>query len=146
MQISAKGVALLKGFESCSLRAYLCPASVWTIGYGWTGAVDGKKIWPGMKITMEQAEQLLRTGLVEFERTVNRFVSVRLTQNQYDALVSLAYNIGTRAFSTSTLLRKLNAGDVAGAANEFARWNKSGGKELPGLTRRRAVEKELFLR
>ncbi|EMK1731277.1 lysozyme [Salmonella enterica] len=145
MNISANGVALLKELEGCRLRAYLCPAGVWTIGFGWTGTVDGRRIREGMQINRTQAEQLLRMGLVEFERAVNRLVTVRLTQAQFDALVSFAYNIGSYAFSTSTLLRKLNQGDYAGAAAEFPRWNKSAGKEMPGLTKRRKREMDLFL-
>ncbi|EAA7932780.1 lysozyme, partial [Salmonella enterica subsp. enterica] len=88
---------------------------------------------------------LLKTGLVGYESDVSRLVKVRLTQGQFDALVSFAYNLGARTLSTSTLLRKLNAGDYAGAADEFLCWNKAGGKVLKGLTRRREAERALFL-
>ncbi|EBG9759466.1 lysozyme, partial [Salmonella enterica] len=91
------------------------------------------------------AERLLKTGLVGYENDVSRLVKVKLTQGQFDALVSFAYNLGARTLSTSTLLRKLNAGDYAGAADEFLRWNKAGGKVLNGLTRRREAERALFL-
>ncbi|EDH9820259.1 TPA_asm: lysozyme, partial [Salmonella enterica subsp. enterica serovar Typhimurium] len=85
------------------------------------------------------------TGLVGYENDVSRLVKVKLTQGQFDALVSFAYNLGARTLSSSTLLRKLNSGDYAGAADEFLRWNKAGGKVLNGLTRRREAERALFL-
>ncbi|MGF6438986.1 lysozyme [Kosakonia sp. 1610] len=118
---------------------------MWTIGYGWTQPVDGKPIRAGMTIKEETAEPLLRTGLVGYESDVSKLVKVKLTQGQFDALVSFAYNLGARALSTSTLLQKLNSGDYAGAADEYTRWNKAGGKVLPGLTRRHEAERALFL-
>lgn len=145
MRISDKGISLIKQFEGLRLTAYQDSVGVWTIGYGWTQPVDGKPIRPGMTIKEETAERLLRTGLVGYESDVSKVVKVKLTQGQFDALVSFAYNLGTRALSTSTLLQKLNAGDNAGAADEFPRWNKAGGKVLPGLTRRREAERALFL-
>ncbi|HHB9369304.1 TPA: lysozyme [Enterobacter roggenkampii] len=145
MQTSDKGIALLKEFEGCKLTAYQDSVGVWTIGYGWTQPVDGKPIRAGMTIKQETAERLLKTGLVSYESDVSRLVKVGLTQWQFDALVSFTYNLGARSLSTSTLLRKLNAGDYAGAADEFLRWNKAGGKVLNGLTRRREAERALFL-
>ncbi|MDU4065939.1 lysozyme [Enterobacter kobei] len=145
MQISDKGIALIKQFEGCKLTAYQDSVGVWTIGYGWTKPVDGKPIRAGMTIKQETAERLLKTGLVSYENDVSRLVKVDLTQGQFDALVSFTYNLGARSLSTSTLLRKLNAGDYAGAADEFLRWNKAGGKVLNGLTRRREAERALFL-
>ncbi len=145
MQTSDKGIALIKQFEGCKLTAYQDSVGVWTIGYGWTQPVDGKPIRAGMTIKQETAERLLKTGLVSYEGDVSRLVKVGLTQEQFDALVSFMYNLGTRSLSTSTLLRKLNAGDYAGAADEFLRWNKAGGKVLNGLTRRREAERALFL-
>ena len=145
MQTSDKGIALIKEFEGCKLTAYQDSVGVWTIGYGWTQPVDGKPIRAGMTIKQETAERLLKTGLVSYESDVSRLVKVGLTQGQFDALVSFTYNLGARSLSTSTLLRKLNAGDYAGAANEFQRWNKAGGKVLTGLTRRREAERALFL-
>lgn len=148
MQVSNNGIALIKRFEGCVLTAYPDPGTggaPWTIGYGWTGMVDGKSVRPGMKIDMATADRLLRTGVVSFDLAVSKMLKVAVTQNQYDALVSLAYNIGTRALSTSTLMRKLNAGDTKGAADEFLRWNRSGGKVIPGLTSRRSAEREVFL-
>lgn len=145
MQTSDKGIALIKEFEGCKLTAYQDSVGVWTIGYGWTQPVDGKPIRAGMTINQETAGRLLKTGLVSYESDVSRLVKVGLTQGQFDALVSFTYNLGARSLSTSTLLRKLNAGDYAGAADEFLRWNKAGGKVLNGLTRRREAERALFL-
>ncbi|WP_150324700.1 lysozyme [Enterobacter hormaechei] len=145
MQTSEKGIALIKQFEGCKLTAYQDSVGVWTIGYGWTQPVDGKPIRAGMTIKQETAERLLKTGLVSYESDVSRLVKVGLNQGQFDALVSFTYNLGARSLSTSTLLRKLNAGDYAGAADEFLRWNKAGGKVLNGLTRRREAERALFL-
>jgi len=145
MQISDKGISLIKQFEGLRLTAYKDAVGVLTIGYGWTQPVDGKPIRPGMTIKEETAERLLRTGLVGYESDVSKLVKVKLTQGQFDALVSFAYNLGARALSTSTLLQKLNAGNYAGAADNFPRWNKAGGKVLPGLTRRREAERALFL-
>lgn len=145
MQTSDKGIALIKQFEGCKLTAYQDSVGVWTIGYGWTQPVDGKSIRAGMTIKQETAERLLKTGLVSYESDVSRLVKVGLTQGQFDALVSFTYNLGARSLSTSTLLRKLNAGDYVGAADEFIRWNKAGGKVLNGLTRRREAERALFL-
>ena len=145
MQTSDKGIALIKEFEGCKLTAYQDSVGVWTIGYGWTQPVDGKPIRAGMTIKQETAERLLKTGMVSYESDVSRLVKVGLTQGQFDALVSFTYNLGARSLSTSTLLRKLNAGDYAGAADEILRWNKAGGKVLNGLTRRREAERALFL-
>lgn len=145
MQTSEKGIALIKQFEGCKLTAYQDSVGVWTIGYGWTQPVDGKPIRAGMTIKQETAERLLKTGLVSYESDVSRLVKVGLAQGQFDALVSFTYNLGARSLSTSTLLRKLNAGDYAGAADEFLRWNQAGGKVLNGLSRRREAERALFL-
>ncbi|MDX7345685.1 lysozyme [Citrobacter braakii] len=148
MQTNEKGIKNIKDFEGCSLTAYPDPGTggaPWTIGYGWTHPVDGKPIKPGMTIKQETADRLLKTGLVSYENDVLKMAKVKLTQGQFDALVSFAYNVGSRALSTSTLLRKLNDGDVMGAADEFLRWNKAGGKVLNGLTRRREAERALFL-
>jgi lysozyme len=148
MQTSPEGIALIKKFEGCRLTAYPDPGtggSPWTIGYGWTLPVDGKPVRPGMTIDQATADRLLKTGLVSYENDILKIVKVKLTQGQFDALVSFAYNVGSRALSTSTLLKKLNAGDIKGAADEFLRWNKSGGKVMAGLTNRRKAERTLFL-
>ncbi|AUT96797.1 lysozyme [Citrobacter europaeus] len=128
-------MALIKEFEGCKLTAYQDSVGVWTIGYGWTLPVEGKLIRAGMTIKQETAERLLKTGLVSYEIDVSLQVNVGLTQGQFNALVSSTYNLSTRSLSTSTLLRKLNAGDYTGAADEFLLWNKAGGKVLNGQTR-----------
>lgn len=148
MITSEKGIRLIKQFEGCRLTAYPDPGTggdPWTIGYGWTHPVDGKPVKRGMTIDQQTADRLLKTGLVGYENDVLKVVRVKLTQGQFDALVSFAYNVGSSALSTSTLLKKLNAGDIKGAADEFLRWNKSGGKVMPGLTNRRKAEREVFL-
>lgn len=139
MIVSDKAIELIKDFESLQLKAYLCPANVWTIGYGHTRGVK-----PDDEISIYQAERYLRADLVQIERDINQLVRVPLTQGQYDALVSFVFNCGTRAFSTSTLLKKLNSRDYEGAANEFERWKFAKGRALPGLERRRRLEKRLF--
>lgn len=145
MKISNDGILLIKKFEGCSLTAYQDSVGVWTIGYGWTQSVAGKPVGRGMTITQNTAEQLLLTGLSQYETGVTSLVSKPLTQHQFDALVSFAYNIGIKSLGTSTLLKKLNAGDYQGAADEFPKWNKAGGKVLNGLVARRAAERSLFL-
>lgn len=139
MMISQQGVDLIKSFESCRLKAYRCPAGVWTIGYGHTSGVRAND-----EISQAQAERYLKADLVRVEQDVSTLVRVPLTQGQYDALVSFAFNCGTRALSTSTLLRKLNARDYAGASTEFLRWVYADGKRYAGLERRRNLEKRLF--
>jgi len=144
--ISQNGINLISSFEGCELKAYLCPAKVWTIGFGTTVYPNGVKVKKGDSYTLEQAKQFKAHDLKRFEKTVNDLVKVPLTQNQFDALVSLTYNIGTGAFEKSTLLKKLNAGDYQGAADQFTAWNKGGGKVLQGLVNRRAKERDLFLK
>lgn len=139
------GKNLIKEFEGFRATAYLCPAGVWTVGYG-TTKIKGKSIKKDTKITTEEAEILLEEDLKTFEDGVNFCVSVELTQNQFDALVSFVYNLGIGSLKKSTLLKKLNAGLINDAADEFLKWDKADGKKLPGLTRRRKAERELFLR
>lgn len=141
MHISNNGINLIKQFEGCILTAYKCPAGVWTIGYGHT-----KNVKSGMKITSSKATELLIDDLKTYESYVNKYVKVKLNQNQFDALVSFTFNCGAGALKSSTLLKKLNKGDYTGAANELLRWNKASGKVLAGLTRRRKAEKALFLK
>ncbi|HGE8410817.1 TPA: lysozyme [Serratia marcescens] len=145
MQISKSGIELIKRFEGLRLKAYQDSVGVWTIGYGWTQPVDGKKVGPGMQIVQATADRLLKCGVVQYEQGVNLLVKVKITQSQFDALVSFAYNLGLRSLSTSTLLKKLNAGDKQGAADEFGKWVNAGGKRLDGLVARRAAEREMFL-
>lgn len=133
---------LIKKWEKLELEAYLpTPNDVWTIGWGHTHTTK-----PGMVITVKQAQDLFDRDTAWVEAALKKYVKVPLTQNQYDALASLVFNIGEGAFAKSTLLRKLNAKDYEGAANEFPRWNKQAGKVLRGLVRRRAEEMEYFLK
>lgn len=141
MNISSKGVSLIKQLEGLELKAYKDSVGVLTIGYGSTGP----HVTVGMTITESQAETLLKKDLSRFEKGVDDLVTVPLNQNQFDALVSFSFNLGLGNLKSSTLLRKLNSLDYIGAANEIPRWDKAGGKILKGLTRRRLAEKELFL-
>lgn len=145
MKTGQAGLDLIKSFEGLRLDAYLCPARVWTIGYGHTGTVDGKLIRSGMRITAEKAEELLKEDLDKFERYVDRYVTTKITQNQFDALVSFAYNCGPGALQKSTLLKRVNSGLFVKASQEFLKWNKGGGKVLTGLTKRRKEEVALFM-
>jgi lysozyme len=146
MRTSTTGQRLIAEFEGCKLTAYKCPAGIWTIGIGHTTAAGKPVVKSGMRITQAEADEILARDLVRFEDAVGRLVRVPVTQNQFDALVSFAFNLGEGNLATSTLLKKLNAGDYAGAADQFARWNKAKGKVLAGLTRRRAAEADLFRR
>ena len=146
MNLSERGLALIKEFEGYHRRlpdgtciAYRCPAGVLTLGYGCT-----KGILAGMMWTEQQAQDALAKELQGHELAVLRLVSVDLNQNQFDALVSFAYNCGNGALEKSTLLKKLNAGDFPGAQAEFMKWNKAAGKTLRGLSIRRAKEAALF--
>ena len=146
MKTSDKGVALIKQFEGFSAKPYLCPAGVPTIGYGATYYPDGKKVTLRDKpVTEADATAMLRSMLVQYENGVSRYVQVPITQGQFDALVSFAYNLGLAALKGSTLLRLVNERNYVGAAAQFSRWNKAGGKVLPGLTRRREAERKLFV-
>jgi lysozyme len=129
----------IKEKEGLRLTSYLCPANVWTIGWGHTLTAR-----PNMTITIEQAQRLFDSDLEKFEKGVNQIVAVPLTQGQFDALVSFAYNVGIGNLQQSTLLRKLNLQDYKGAAQEFDRWVFAGGKRLNGLVRRRADERRFF--
>lgn len=140
MQFSEAGMALMEASEGLELTAYKCPAGVWTIGYGHTGA----DVYEGLTIDLDKAQQLLRADIRFAEMGVKTYAKVELTQGQYDALVDFAFNLGIGALRSSTLLKKLNSGDYYGASKEFARWNQAGGKVLSGLTRRRLAEEGLF--
>lgn len=147
MKISQKGINLIKEFEGCYLTAYKCPADVWTIGYGHTGNVDGVPIHAGMKITQAKAEELLVTTLdKKYEPAVRKFTT--LNQNQYDALVSFCYNLGTGIFK-GNLLNAINAENWNSVADQILLYNKARVNgvltELAGLTRRRKAERKLFL-
>jgi len=139
-KVSPEGLELVKKFEGFGPEPYPCPAGKWTIGYGHV-ITKGEKFG---RISREEANALLRKDMKPFEETIRRYVDVELGRKQFDALSSFAYNIGPTAFRESTLLRKLNARDYSGAADEFPRWNKSEGIVLPGLVHRRYEEMGLF--
>ncbi len=140
MKVSNNGINLVKRFEGLELKAYRDSVGILTIGYGHTHAVKAGDI-----ITGEQADAFLREDLQVAELTVNTNVKVKLTQGQFDALVSFVFNLGSGNFVKSTLIKKLNVGDYAGAADEFGKWVNAGGKKFPGLVKRRAAEREVFL-
>lgn len=144
MKISMNGLNLIKQFEGLKLNAYDDGVGVWTIGYGTIKYPNGVRIKRGDKITQAQADQYIANDVATFERAVNMLVNVPLNQNQFDALVSFTYNLGATNLSASTLLKKLNSKDYKGAAAEFQKWNKAGGKVMTGLVRRRKAEMELF--
>ena len=149
MKLSQRGIDLIKQFEGYSSKAYPDPATggaPWTIGYGTIKYSNGTKVKEGDTCTEAQASTYMLNDLKGFEETINNNVKVVLTQNQYDSLVSLCYNIGSSAFKESTLLKKLNAKDYLEAADQFLRWNKAGGKVISGLKNRREKERELFLK
>jgi len=139
MTINKKGIDLIKSFEGLSLKSYRCPAGVLTIGYGHT-----RNVTENLTITESQAEALLLQDLQYFIKEVDRVVKIRLTDNQFSALVSFAFNLGIANLTKSTLLRCLNSGDIVNATNQFVKWNRAGGKVLEGLTRRRVAERNLF--
>ena len=132
MEISQEGLSLIKKFEGCELEAYKCAAGVWTIGYGSTNNVN-----EGMEISQERADMLLLEDVEVFEEAVNKLVEVPLEQNQFDALVSWTFNLGSTNLKNSTLLKVLNDKDYEGVPAQIKRWNKAGGKVLQGLVRRR---------
>ena len=142
MEISQKGIDLIKHFEGFRAKPYLCPAGVWTIGYGTTRGVTAAT----PPVTEEEAEALLRKDVAGFEKQLSQFLPTTLAQNQYDAIVSFVYNLGVAAFKTSTLFRVIATfpNDNARIRAEFGRWVHAGGKKLDGLVKRRAAEADLY--
>lgn len=146
--INQAGLDLIKTFEGRKLVAYPDPATggePWTIGTGATYYADGSKVKRGDRITEAEADELLAAHVAEFAEGVDKMLLIETSDNQFAAMVSLAFNIGMAAFSRSTLLRKHNGGDYRGAADEFLRWNRAAGRVMRGLTRRREAERELYL-
>lgn len=135
-----KAAKLITDFEGTKLRAYRCPAGVLTIGVGHTGP-DVKE---GQMIDYAEAVRLLYGDMAEADDAIDELVEVPLSENQRAALLSFIFNVGRNAFRQSTLLRLLNAGNYAAASLQFARWDKAGKVQLPGLVKRRAKERELF--
>ena len=141
MKTSQAGIDLIKSFEGCKLRAYQDSVGIWTIGVGHTGP----DVCAGVTVSDQEAISLLQMDLHEAEEAVERLVTAPLNQNEFDALVSFTFNLGEGNLRKSTLLKYLNQMRYEDAANEFPRWNRAGGQILPGLTRRREAEKQLFL-
>ena len=139
-QVSEAGLNLIRLFESCRLVAYQDQAGVWTLGFGHTGGVQ-----EGDTCTQEQADVWLIDDLVTAEQAVEDAVTQPLNDNQFAALVSFAYNVGAGAFAKSGLVRLINAGEPAQAAQQFVLWDHAGGKVSAGLLRRREAERDLFL-
>lgn len=149
MKVSAAGRKAIAAHEGVRLTAYPDPATrgePFTIGVGHTSAAGPPKVYKGMTITADECDEILSRDLATFERAVEKLVTVPLNQNQFDALVSFTFNVGAGNLQKSTLLRKLNAGDYRGAADQFSVWNKAAGKVMKGLTTRRADEQALFLK
>ncbi len=147
MKISENGLNLIKEFEGLSLKPYLDVVKIPTIGYGNTYYPNGKKVTLSDKpiSEIEATEMISYIAQKDFGDKILQLVKVPLNQNQFDALISICYNIGMGNFSKSTLLKKINQGDFNGASLEFERWNKSGGVVLAGLVKRRLKEKALFI-
>lgn len=148
MKTNAAGIALIQKWEGKRLTAYPDPATggePWTIGYGHTTAAGPPTVKRGMKITDQQATDILKTDLTKFEAAVINVLTKAPTENQFAAMVSLCFNIGPGNFGKSSVVKNFNAGKVSAAADAFLRWNKAAGKVLPGLVRRREDERKLFL-
>ena len=144
--INERGIEIVKSFEGISLEPYLCPANVWTVGYGATVGSDGGPIDPDMEpISEDEAEALLLRDLESSEGWVSRLIKTALTENQFSALVSFTFNLGAGSLQRSTLRMKLNRSEYQSAADEFPKWRMAGGRVLAGLVRRRASERKLFL-
>lgn len=144
MHISPRGIDLICAFEGLRLKAYDDGIGVWTIGFGTTVYPNRIKVKKGDRCTEAQAKSYMAYDLKQFERAISSAVTVHINQNQFDALVSLAYNIGVNAFNQSTLIKKLNCADDRAAADQFDVWVNAGGKRMQGLVNRRKVEKKLF--
>lgn len=140
MRTSSQGISLIKEFEGFREHAYRDPVGIWTIGYGFTRSVQA-----GDRMTREQADRRLRDELGQYERAVEQATGGDVTQPQFDALVSFAWNVGAKGMAGSSVIKAHNRGDHQAAARAFALWNKAGGKVWPGLTRRRAAEAAMYL-
>ena len=144
MKTSETGLQFIRREEGERLTAYADIIGVWTIGVGHTGAVDGKPVAKGMVISADKSRELLSADLLKFETAITRLVKVPLKQYEFDALVSLVFNIGETNFARSTLLKKLNTNDFKGAAEQFLAWKNAGGRPVQGLLNRRKREKDMF--
>jgi len=145
MKLNHASIDLIKRFEGCRLVAYRDPVGIWTIGYGHTNDGGYPEIKQGTKITKVEAEALLVRDLERFEELVAKTVKVRLTPNQFGALVSFCCNVGAAAFRRSSVLDRVNRMRFSEVPSRLALWNRAGGRVLPGLVKRRAGEGQLFL-
>lgn len=146
-KINDAGLEIIKGFEGWSSKPYKCPAGIPTIGYGSIWTIDGDRVTMSHhEITEKEGEALLRRELNHVEKIIPKLIKVPLTENQFSSLCSFTYNVGSGNLQASTLRMKLNRGDYDGAANEFPKWRRAGGKILRGLVRRREAERNLFIR
>ncbi|EMI0561928.1 lysozyme [Acinetobacter baumannii] len=143
--ISENGYKLIKSFEGFEPKAYQDTGGVWTIGYGTIKYPNGTRVKKGDMCTMAEAEEWLKNDCAWVDACLDKYLKFQPTQNQFDALASFVYNVGETAFSKSTMLKSLNAGNFAGAANQFDKWVYDNGKLIKGLVNRRAAEKKLFL-
>lgn len=140
-----KGIPIIRKFEGLKLRAYLCPANIWTIGYGNTFYENGSKVQEGDKITLDRADRLLFFVVQKFEAEIKKLLKSEINENQLGALTSFAFNVGAGNLAKSTLLKKVNANpNDPTIRDEFNRWTKSGGKVLNGLVTRRKAEADLY--
>ena len=147
MKLNEAGIDLMHEFEGCKLTAYLCPANIPTIGWGNTFYEDGRKIKLGDKITQDRADQLFLSVAEDFAKRVRTLLTKKISENQFSAIVSFAYNVGIANLRKSTLLKKVNVNPSdATIKDEFLKWNKAGGKVLAGLTRRRQAESDLYFK
>jgi len=142
--VNAAGLMLIAEFEGCRLKAYKDIAGVWTVGYGLTSRAGFIEVNERTTMTQEEAEYWLEKVVADFAKRVDGLIERPISDNAFAACVSLAYNIGVTAFSRSTALRLINEGDLPGAGQAFLMWNKSGGRVIEGLKRRRAAERVLF--
>ena len=146
MRCNDVGIEVIKHFEGFHSKVYLCPAGIPTIGYGSTRGKDGKRLRRNAAhITEAEGEELLKRDISQAENSVKRLIKVKINENQLSALCSFVYNLGSGRLQSSTLRAKMNRGDYEGAANEFPKWRRAGGKILRGLVLRREMEQKLFL-
>tara|TARA_R110002124_G_scaffold229569_1_gene394755 strand:+ start:172 stop:615 length:444 start_codon:yes stop_codon:yes gene_type:complete len=146
MRINEIGLNLIKTFEGFRSEPYFCSAMVATIGFGSTWSFDGSRVTLSHpRINEAEAEELLLREIRNSEKAVNRLIKIELNENEHSALQSFVYNLGSGRLQSSTLRRKINRGDFEGAADEFPKWRRAGGKILKGLVLRRAAERKLFL-
>lgn len=145
MNVNAAGLSLIMRSEGLELEAYRDAVGVWTIGYGHTSMAGLPKVTPGMKITKEEAREILARDVEKFAVGVREIIKVPLTDNQFSAIVSFSYNVGLGALRSSSVLKAINSRNFSEVPRRLMLWVKAGGRTLPGLVTRRAAEGKLFL-